>query len=228
MTFNGVRCPLKVKLTLAFLPPFLPVSPERESVSYEELRGHARSSSPSDLAITQASQWRAGESRRFLFPLTNSQACHLESGAVLQGPASSRLPGPVICPHLRRLCEMVTRYVCICRLGVGSAVTAPAPARRRRGRGRGRPRKARETAEITPPPAPNKVTCGKPTLPSSLSLSFSPSRTSCLSLTPFCSCPHSPLRHPSQSRFNQPTYREQQLQTFLFPLSDFLAICTLL
>ncbi|KAI5620468.1 DNA-binding death effector domain-containing protein 2 [Silurus asotus] len=47
--------------------------------------------------------------------------------------------------------------------GVGSAVTACAPARRRRGRGRGRgrgqARKARDTSELLPQAAPNKVTC---------------------------------------------------------------------
>lgn len=59
---------------------------------------------------------------------------------------------------------MVMRYVCVWWLGVGSAVTAPAPARRRKGRGRGRTRKARDTSEILPQPAPNKVTCGKITL----------------------------------------------------------------
>ncbi|KAK2855131.1 hypothetical protein Q7C36_007000 [Tachysurus vachellii] len=45
------------------------------------------------------------------------------------------------------------------RAGVGSAVTTSAPARRRRGRGRGRTRKSRDTSEILPQPASNKVTC---------------------------------------------------------------------
>lgn len=83
------------------------------------------------------------------------------------------LPGLVVCPHLWSRCEMIMRYVCMWWLGVGSAVTASAPARRRKGRGRGRARKTREASEIVPQPAPNKVTCGKPTWPSSLSLFLS-------------------------------------------------------
>ncbi|TSR27781.1 Death effector domain-containing protein [Bagarius yarrelli] len=47
------------------------------------------------------------------------------------------------------------------KAGVGSAVTTSALARRRgrRGKGRGRAKKARETSEIVPQPAQNKVTC---------------------------------------------------------------------
>lgn len=166
------------------------MSPEREPVSHAESGEHAHTSSHSHLAITQASQWKAGELRWFF--LFWSQI-HKGLGEILQGSACPRCLGLRFCPHLRWLCEMVMRYVCVRRLGVGSAVTASAPARRRRGRGRGQTRKPRDTLETIPQPAPNKVTCGKNTLPSSLSFSLCLSFR--LSFKPFRLCPHSSLGH---------------------------------
>lgn len=104
----------------------------------------------------------------FFILITNSQIYHLGSVKYSKGLLVLVAWACDLSTPVRYMWNGHEVCVCMCWLGVGSAVTASAPARRRRGRGQGR-RKAKDTSEITPQPAPSKVTCGKTTLPSSLS-----------------------------------------------------------